>query len=398
MMSQNTSVFIKVVKQAWDKVFVQPWPMMTGGVLVGILSVITFAWDRPWGVVGGLRNWADWFFYGLGMYAEQPYSALVSTNSILTLGLMVGALAAALLAGQFAIRVPPLLEGIKAVVGGLLLGTGAALAGGCNVGGFYTAISALSLSGFVMMAGLMLGAWAGLKYLYWEMENITLGSGKTDIPRLRQSRFNWKRVQPWIGAALIVLAFIASEVYTFYGYIFVGGLLLCGLGFGFVLHRSRLCFARCFREPFMTGDGEVTRTVIVSILISMLGFATLKWVGLRMETTYVTANFGFGALIGGFIFGFGMLVTGGCGSGTAWRAVEGQVKLMLALVFFALSNSLVRAWIDASELMQRIVGFEVFLPDILGYQGTIVAVSLLMAIWYVLVTWNEETERFVVEV
>ena len=397
-MSQNTSVFIKVVKQAWDKVFVQPWPMMTGGVLVGILSVITFAWDRPWGVVGGLRNWADWFFYGLGMYAEQPYSALVSTNSILTLGLMVGALAAALLAGQFAIRVPPLLEGIKAVVGGLLLGTGAALAGGCNVGGFYTAISALSLSGFVMMAGLMLGAWAGLKYLYWEMENITLGSGKTDIPRLRQSRFNWKRVQPWIGAALIVLAFIASEVYTFYGYIFVGGLLLCGLGFGFVLHRSRLCFARCFREPFMTGDGEVTRTVIVSILISMLGFATLKWVGLRMETTYVTANFGFGALIGGFIFGFGMLVTGGCGSGTAWRAVEGQVKLMLALVFFALSNSLVRAWIDASELMQRIVGFEVFLPDILGYQGTIVAVSLLMAIWYVLVTWNEETERFVVEV
>lgn len=397
-MSQNTSVFIKVVKQAWDKVFVQPWPMMTGGVLVGILSVITFAWDRPWGVVGGLRNWADWFFYGLGMYAEQPYSALVSTNSILTLGLMVGALAAALLAGQFAIRVPPLLEGIKAVVGGLLLGTGAALAGGCNVGGFYTAISALSLSGFVMMAGLMLGAWAGLKYLYWEMENITLGSGKTDIPRLRQSRFNWKRIQPWIGAALIVLAFIASEVYTFYGYIFVGGLLLCGLGFGFVLHRSRLCFARCFREPFMTGDGEVTRTVIVSILISMLGFATLKWVGLRMETTYVTANFGFGALIGGFIFGFGMLVTGGCGSGTAWRAVEGQVKLMLALVFFALSNSLVRAWIDASELMQRIVGFEVFLPDILGYQGTIVAVSLLMAIWYVLVTWNEETERFVVEV
>ncbi len=397
-MSQNTSVFIKVVKQAWDKVFVQPWPMMTGGVLVGILSVITFAWDRPWGVVGGLRNWADWFFYSLGMYAEQPYSALVSTNSILTLGLMVGALAAALLAGQFAIRVPPLLEGIKAVVGGLLLGTGAALAGGCNVGGFYTAISALSLSGFVMMAGLMLGAWAGLKYLYWEMENITLGSGKTDIPRLKQSRFNWKRIQPWIGAALIVLAFIASEVYTFYGYIFVGGLLLCGLGFGFVLHRSRLCFARCFREPFMTGDGEVTRTVIVSILISMLGFATLKWVGLRMETTYVTANFGFGALIGGFIFGFGMLVTGGCGSGTAWRAVEGQVKLMLALVFFALSNSLVRAWIDASELMQRIVGFEVFLPDILGYQGTIVAVSLLMAIWYVLVTWNEETERFVVEV
>jgi len=397
-MNQNASVFSKVVKQGWNRVFVQPWSMMTGGVLVGILSVITFAWDRPWGVVGGLRNWADWFFYSLGVYAEQPYSALVSTNSILTLGLMAGALAAALMAGQFAIRMPPLLEGVKGVVGGILLGTGAALAGGCNVGGFFTSISALSLSGFVMMAGLMLGAVAGLKYLYWEMENVTWGSGQTRIPTVRQSRVDWKKVQPWLGAAIIIMAFVASEVYTFYGYIFVGGLLLCGLGFGFILHRSRLCFARCFREPFMTGDGEVSRAVIVSILISMLGFATLKWVGLRMELVYVTPNFGLGALVGGFIFGFGMLVTGGCGSGTAWRAVEGQVKLLLALVFFALSNSLVRAWIDGSDTLRKLVGFEVFIPDFLGYQGTLVVVTVFMMLWYLLVNWNEETERFVMEV
>ena len=397
-MSDNTRTFIKIITQIWQRIFVQPWSMLTGGVLVGILSVITFAWARPWGVVGGLRNWADWFFYSLGVYGERPYSALVSTNSILTLGLMVGALAAALMAGQFAIRVPPLLEGIKGAVGGILLGTGAALAGGCNVGGFYTSISALSLSGVVMMAGLMLGSVAGLKYLYWEMENVSFGGGKSQIPTIKQSGVDWKKIQPWLGAAIIVVAFIVSEVYTFYGYIFVGGLLLCGMGFGFILHRSRFCFARCFREPFMTGDGEVARAVIVSILISMIGFATLKWVGLRMETIYVTPNFGLGALVGGFIFGFGMLVTGGCGSGTAWRAVEGQVKLVIALIFFALSNSLVRAWIDASELLRKLVGFEVFIPDLLGYQGTLVTVTVFMMLWYVLVNWNEETERFVMEV
>jgi len=361
--------------------------------------VITFAWARPWGVVGGLRNWADWFFYGLGVYGERPFSALVSTNSILTLGLIAGALAAALMSKQFAIRMPPLLEGIKGVVGGILLGTGAALAGGCNVGGFFTAISAMSFSGFAMMIGLMLGSMVGLKYLYWEMENVTFGSLKSRVPGGEKgSGFDWKKVQPWIGALIIILAFVASEVYSFYGYIFVGGLLLCGLGFGFILHRSRLCFARCFREPFMTGDGEVTRAVIVSILISMLGFATLKWVGLRMEGVYVTPNFGLGGLVGGFIFGIGMLVTGGCGSGTAWRAMEGQVKLLLALIFFSLSNSLVRAGIDSSPMVGRIVGFEVFLPDFLGYQGTILAVSAFMILWYLLVTWNEQTERFVVEV
>lgn len=397
-MSQNTNTFMTVVRQGWNTVFIKPWPIMTGGILVGILSVVTFAWDRPWGVVGGLRNWADWLFYGLGLYDERPFSALISTNSILTLGLMAGALAASLMSGQFAFRKPPLLEGIKAIIGGILLGTGAALAGGCNVGGFFTAISALSLSGFAMMAGLMLGAWVGLKYLYWEMENVSFGSGQTSIPTMKKTRINWRKVQPWLGAAIIVLAFLASEVYSFYGYIFVGGLLLCGLGFGFVLHRSRLCFARCFREPFMTGDSEVARAVIVSILISMLGFATLKWVGLRLESTYVTPNFGLGALLGGFIFGVGMLVTGGCGSGTAWRAVEGQVKLIIALLFFALSNSLVRAGLDASESLQRLVGFEVFIPDILGYQGTLLAVGAFMVLWYLLVTWNEQTERFVVEI
>jgi uncharacterized membrane protein YedE/YeeE len=93
-----------------------------------------------------------------------------------------------------------------------------------------------------------------------------------------------------------------------------------------------------------------------------------------------------------------MLVTGGCGSGTAWRAAEGQVKLLIALVFFALSNSLVKAWIEASDLLRRLVGFEVFIPDILGYQWTLVTVTAIMVLWYALVTWNEETERFVMEV
>ena len=395
-MSAKQSVFWQIIQRGWGRTFVQPWSALTGGVLVGILSVITFAWDRPWGVVGGLRNWGDWFFYGLGLYAEKPFSAVTSTNSILTFGLMLGALAASLMAKQFAFRFPPTLELAKGFVGGCLLGLGAAFAGGCNVGGFYTAISALSLSGFVMMIGLLAGAWIGLKYLYWEMEHLSGGGG--GLRAMKTSRFDWSAVQPWFGGLLIVLAVVASEVYSYYGFIAVGGLLLCGLGFGFILHRSRLCFARCFREPFMTGESEVPRAVIVSLLISVLGFATLKWVGLRFEGIYVTGNAGLGALIGGMIFGFGMIITGGCGSGTAWRAVEGQVKLMVALVCFALSNSLTRTWIDQSALLKKLIGIEVYLPNILGYQGTLIAVTALMLLWYLLVVWNEETERFVLEI
>ena len=46
------------------------------------------------------------------------------------------------------------------------MGLGAAMAGGCNVGGFYSAVSALSQGGLLMMVGLILGAMLGLKHLY----------------------------------------------------------------------------------------------------------------------------------------------------------------------------------------------------------------------------------------
>lgn len=394
-MSGKAAVFGQVLARGYRAVFIDPWPMWLGGVLVGILSVITFAWDRPWGVVGGLRNWADWMFYGIGVYGDRPFSALYSTNSILTFGLIAGAFVAALISKNFAFRKPPPLELAKGVVGGILLGVGAAFAGGCNVGGFYTAMSAMSLSSVAMMVGLMLGAWVGLKYLYWEMEHLPSGGGAS---AKKGGGVDMTKIQPWLGILLLIGLFVASQLYGNDGYIILGGLLLCGVGFGFILYRSRLCFARCFREPFMTGEADVPKAVILSLLISILGFATLKWVGLRGEGVYVTSNFGLGGVLGGFIFGFGMLLSGGCGSGTAWRAAEGQIKLIVALFCFATANSLVRFWMDGSETVRNLLGTSVFLPDYLGYQGTLIVLTAFLLLWYAVVVWNEETDTFVVDI
>lgn len=388
------SVLKSLLVRGYSTVFVQPWPVLHGALLVGLMSIITFAWDRPWGVVGGLRNWGDWLFYLTALYAQAPPSPFTFSSSVLTFGLIWGAFIAALMSKQFGLRFPPKLELAKGLIGGILLGVGSAFAGGCNVGGFYTAFSAMSLSALTMMIGLLIGAYAGLKYLYWEMEHLDSGAAPA---KSASSGFDWTRIQPYIGAALLVSTFIASELYAAEGFIILGGLLLCGTAFGFILHRSRLCFARCFREPFMTGESDLTRAVILSILVSLLGFATLKWVGLRAESAFVAPNFGIGGLLGGVIFGFGMIIAGGCGSGTLWRAAEGQVKLVLALLMFILSNSLTRAWTDASPAVQSFIGVRVYLPDYLGYQISLIAISALMLIWYVWVLWNEETERFVVQ-
>ena len=141
----------------------------------------------------------------------------------------------------------------------------------------------------------------------------------------------------------------------------------------------------------------MARAVTYSIIISILGFAALKWTGLRGEDVYVTETFWFGGLVGGIIFGFGMLLSGGCGSGSVWRAGEGHIKLMVVVFFFAISNSLFKALIDWSEGFQRLIGQRSFIPDLIGYKWTVIGLLLVFIVYALAATWNEETDKFTVE-
>ena len=394
---KKRSVLTEILSNGYQKIFEENWPMWLGGLLIGIMSVITFAWARPWGVAGGLRNWGDWFFSVVGVYQQKPVSPLISTNSILTLGLLWGAFGSALLSKQFAIRKAPPLELLKGIVGGTLMGIGAAMAGGCNVGGFFSAVSALSASGLAMMIGLLAGAYLGLRYLYWELEHLPSGSTGGASVSKQEKGIDWLTIEPYLGAIVFLAAIVCAWIYNKEAYTRVGGLLLCGIAFGFIIQRTRFCFVRGFREPFMTGESEVPKALAISILISVLGFAALKWTGVRGEGAYVSQAFWFGGLVGGAIFGFGMVVAGGCGSGSVWRAGEGQIKLMLAVIFFALSTSLLKAWIRSSAIVSLFMGYRVFMPDFLTYKWSLILTIVIMLAYYVISIWNEETEKFVVE-
>ncbi|MFC1829155.1 YeeE/YedE thiosulfate transporter family protein [Thermodesulfobacteriota bacterium] len=394
---KEESVLYAILKQGYRNVFFENWPVMLGGILIGIMSVITFAWARPWGIVGGLRNWGDWFFNLMGVYDKGVMSPLISTNSILVLGLLWGAFGSALMARQFSIRMAPRLELIKGIVGGILMGIGAAMAGGCNVGGFYIAVSALSLSGLTMMVGLLIGAYLGLRYLYWELEHFSSGFSGGGTEQSKEKGFDWLSAEPYIGAAVFLAAIVAAMVYGSLAYARVGGLLLCGIAFGVIIQRTRFCFVRAFRDPFMTGEGDMAKAVSVSIIIGVVGFAALKWTGLRGENVYVTQTFWLGSLLGGVVFGFGMLLSGGCGSGSVWRAGEGQVKLILTVICFALSNSLFKALLKSSSGLAALMGHRVFLPDYITYKWSLVVMVLIFGAYYLAAAWNEETDKFVVE-
>src|SRR5262249_13712861 len=150
-------------------VFRHPWLVWGSAVLVATLNVFLFAFDRPWTASDGLRNWGDWVLTGVGLVRRPDLlPPWLYSGSLLNLGVIVGGTIAALLSREFAIRVPARAELAKGAGGGLLMGLGAVLAFGCNIGGFFSATSALSLSGLGMMLGLGAGAFIGIRYLIWE--------------------------------------------------------------------------------------------------------------------------------------------------------------------------------------------------------------------------------------
>ena len=384
---------MRALAKQYDALFAAAWPVWPAAILAAVANVFLFAFDRPFTAADGMRHWGDWIFVGLGaVRSADLLPPWLYAGSLLNIGVIGGALVAALLSREFALRVPPRGEMVKGALGGVLLGVGAMLALGCNIGGFVSAVSALSLSGLVMMLGLIGGALLGLTYLLWEVEHRPAWStGRARVFAAatagRSSR------QPLVGLFVLIALLASPWLYAQSGFGGRGLFLLFGAAFGVIFQRSRFCLVRAFREPFMTGAADHTRAAALSIVVSMLGFAVLKFTDLKDKGDWVFPSAGAGALVGGLLFGIGMVLAGGCGAGSIWRAGEGQVKLWVALLTFALAASATRLALAQIGLQSRL-GSAVFLPTALGWGGALVLVIVIMAAWAMFATWNEETGRF----
>src|SRR5438034_4898688 len=201
------------LRAQWDALVGRAWPVWGAALLVATVNVFLFAFDRPWTASDGLRNWGDWVLTGAGLVRRPDLlPPWLYSGSLHNLGVLLGGAAGALCAREFAIRVPARGELVKGAAGGVLLGTGATLAFGCNIGGFFSAVSALSLSGLGMMIGLGAGAFLGIRYLMWEMEHRpTWSSGRSRAflaPAAKASR------QPLVGLVLVVVLLALPFLYS----------------------------------------------------------------------------------------------------------------------------------------------------------------------------------------
>jgi len=403
------------MREDFDKTFVQRWSPYFGAVLLVMVSLVLMTSGLSWGVFGGLKLWGDHFnnLVGLGALLgidDTLEAPMLHRISLMNINLVLGAFAAALLSGQFYIRRPPHLEYVWAALGGMCMGIGATLAGGCTVGGFFTPLMFASPAGWAMGCGLAAGSFLGLKLLLWSMNRVSWGIAAprravTSVP---------KGLSPFLGVAVLVL--VLGWTLSWYqsdSKILVSRAIIipAGFGFGFILHRARFCFSRVFREPFMTGDGASTKAMILAFIIGIPVASLLLQKRTVDPYLVIPATFWLGSILGGLVFGIGMIFAGGCASGALWRLGEGQLKLAVAVFFFGWSGSIFSAILKRWQVLTpqidldfidglvefTKVGYQAYLPDLIGsWSVTYLVCFGLLGGWYFWVRYNESTGRFTI--
>jgi len=388
-----------IFDELYDTLFGRSWAMWVGCIILSVLSIGLYLIMSPWGSSGGLLSWGQNLFdiAGIGLSNSAPNgitNLLDNRYGMLSVTMLVGAMGAALMAKEFAIRIPPKGEMAKGLLGGILMGVGAIIGMGCTIGQFYSGWPALSGGALIFVLGLFIGVFVAVKYLLWEMENhpgLSTGKSKTLLAAKTKS----SSLQPVagvivlaIGAALMLLYDGATEQVLI-------GFVLIGLMIGFVLQRSRFCIVRTLRETFLTGDSEPTQGIIAGILVGLFGFTIIKMLGIGDPLSMVAANFWIPAIVGGVIFGLGMTIAGGCTVGSTWRAGEGHVKLWLALVGLIIALPLTAEYIKPAflDMLPASMNQQLFLPDTFGYGGSICVLLLILLLWYIFVKWNEKTGK-----
>jgi len=406
--------WLKGFREDYTAIFVNEWHAFIGVILLVIVMAALMGSGLFWGVFGGIKLWGDYLNNAIGLgrvlgIKPQLEDIFMHRISLMNITLVTGAFSAALLSRQFKISYPPLIEYFWAIAGGTLMGIGAVLAGGCTVGGFFIPLTVSSYAGWAMWPGLLLGAYIGLKILLWSFENISWGM---IAPTVKPARFqNW---YPLIGI-LVSMLVISWAIFWWDS----GNdkkeiraiLIIAGFVIGFISHRSRLCFSRAIRQPFMTGEGEMTKALILAIALSVLLGALFISNKSVDPYTAIPASFWIGSLIGGLLFGIGMIFAGSCASGSLWRIGEGHIKLVVAVLFFAWSGSTTNALLtkfgllstdidlDFIDGMAEItpIGVQAFMPDMLGnWHSSLLLTYTILFTWYLLVRYNESTNRFTI--
>ena len=292
------------------------WAPLPTLIALGVASAYYFALTGTfWAVTGEFTRWGgqvlawfgvpvrDWSYFRLIGLQGTPLDRI---DGVMIIGMLLGALACALGAGNVGLRWPTsrrrLLQGL---VGGIIAGFGARLA--------------------------ML-PWLRIPLKVTARAAVLPDAGQLARRARRQAR---------LGLAVLVVALLFAA-WRFEVSLVLGLATLFGLVFGGLIERAQICFTSAARDLWTTGRTQAATGILLGMAVACLGTFGAIQLGMAPKIFWMGPN----AVIGGLLFGVGIVLAGGCETGWMYRAVEGQLHFWVVGLGNVIGGTLVAVYWD----------------------------------------------------
>lgn len=163
----------------WRRLLTGPWTLPAAALLLALFNLATLLTaGHPWTITWGFTLWGaktallfGWdpatapFWNGAFQQSALKMNLLHDITSVMDIGILLGALTAAGLGGRFMPSFHiPLRSLAAAILGGIMMGYGARIAYGCNIGAFFSRVASLSLHGWLWIICALLGSALGVRW------------------------------------------------------------------------------------------------------------------------------------------------------------------------------------------------------------------------------------------
>ena len=372
------------------------WSPFPAVIAAGVLSAYYFGLTGTfWAVTGEFTRWgghalqfagvdiSNWgYFKILGMQGTP----LTRIDGVMIIGMLVGCFSAALWANNVKLRHPThRIRVFQALAGGIIAGFGARLAMGCNLAAFFTGIPQFSLHAWFFAIATAIGSLAGAKVSLLPMFRIPVKLQKVSAPQPLTAREAQAKTRFRLGM-FVFFTFVIWAVAKTFDAPKLGMAALFGVAFGLIIERAQVCFTSAFRDLWITGRTQMAKAILAGMAVGTIGVYSYVQLGLDPKIFWAGPN----AVIGGLLFGFGIVLAGGCETGWMYRAVEGQVHFWWVGLGNVIGSTLLAlVWDDLAPLI-AINYDKVNLLKTLGPQGGLLATYLMLGLSLALVIWWEK--------
>lgn len=176
---------------------------------------------------------------------------------------------------------------------------------------------------------------------------------------------------------------------------YVGGLVL-GATAGFVMHRSDYCVAGMFRDFFLFRKTFLLRALALQLLLTVVLFEVARLAGLLPLYPFpLLAPPSLANIIGGLLFGIGMVLAGGCVVGTLYKLGSGSVLSLVAFIGLVFGSGLyaeIHPWWATVIRQTTFLAPSRTIPQFLGISPTLLALTVTAASLPAFYKWHREKQ------